>query len=66
LRLHLPKDASEYNLPRAPKTQVWTAVEQDLNDAAGILPNSYTGADISRATKGAALAFHAKVSMLPG
>ena len=66
LRLNLPKDASEYNLPRTPKAQVWAAIEQDLTDAAGVLPKSYTGADIGRATKGAALAFHAKVAMYQG
>ncbi|MEI9909411.1 MAG: RagB/SusD family nutrient uptake outer membrane protein [Bacteroidota bacterium] len=63
LRLHLPKDASEYNIPRTPKTEVWAAIEQDLTDAAGILPNSYTGADVGRATKGAALSFHAKAAL---
>jgi hypothetical protein len=63
LRLHLPKDASEYNLPRTPKAQVWAAIEQDLTEAAGVLPKSYTGADMGRATKGAALALHAKVAM---
>jgi len=63
LRLHLPKDPSEYNIPRTPKTEVWAAIEQDLTDAAGVLPVSYTGADVQRATKGAALAFHAKVAM---
>jgi len=42
---------------------VWTAIEQDLNDAAGVLPNSYSGADVGRATKGAALAFRAKTAM---
>lgn len=66
LRLNLPKDASEYNLPRSPKAQVWTAIEQDLTDAANILPTGYSGADIGRATKGAALAFHAKVAMYQG
>ena len=63
LRLHVPKDASEFNLPRTPKAQVWAAIEQDLTDAAGVLPVSYTGADVGRATKGAALSFHAKVAM---
>lgn len=63
LRSHLPKDASEYNLPRTPKAQVWAAIEQDLTDAAAVLPVSYTGADVQRATKGAALALHAKVAM---
>jgi hypothetical protein len=63
LRMHIPKDATEYNLPRTPKAQVWSAIEQDLTDAASILPLSYSGADVQRATKGAALALHAKVAM---
>jgi hypothetical protein len=63
LRLHVPKDATEYNLSRTPKAEVWAAIEQDLNDAAGVLPASYSGAGVGRATKGAALAFHAKVAM---
>lgn len=62
LRLHVPKGASEYNIPRAPKADVWAAIEQDLNDAAA-LPVSYGGADVGRATKGAALALHAKVAL---
>jgi len=63
LRLHVPKNASEYNIPRSTKAQVWTAIETDLTDAAAILPQSYGTADIGRATKGAALALHAKAAM---
>ena len=63
LRLHVPVDASEYNIPRTPKADVWAAVEQDLNDAASVLPQSYGAADLGRVTKGAALALHAKVAM---
>lgn len=63
LRLHVPEDASQYNLPRATKEEVYAAIEQDLTEAAAVLPASYTGADIGRATKGAALALHAKVAM---
>jgi hypothetical protein len=63
LRLSVPKDATEYNLPRTPKAQVWAAVEQDLTDAAAVLPQSYGAADAGRITKGAALALHAKVAM---
>ncbi len=63
LRLHTPSNASEYNIPRTPKTDVWAAIEQDLTDAAAGLPVSYTGADVGRITKGAALALHAKVAM---
>jgi len=63
LRLHLPKSTADYNLPRASKDSVYIAIEQDLNDAASALPQSYPATDIGRATKGAALALHAKVAM---
>jgi hypothetical protein len=63
LRLHVPKAASEYNIPRAPKAQVWAAIETDLTDAAAVLPQSYSAADIGHVTKGAALALHAKAAL---
>ncbi|MGZ5134910.1 MAG: RagB/SusD family nutrient uptake outer membrane protein [Flavitalea sp.] len=63
LRLSLPKDASEYNLPRTPKAQVWAAIEKDLQDAIAGLPVNYPATDVGRATKGAAQALLAKVSM---
>ncbi|MCP9749720.1 RagB/SusD family nutrient uptake outer membrane protein [Ferruginibacter sp. HRS2-29] len=63
LRLNVPKDASEYNLPRTPKADVWAAIEKDLTDAAAVLPQSYPAADVGRATKGAALGLHAKVAL---
>jgi hypothetical protein len=63
LRLHVPKGASEYNIPRTPKAQVWAAIETDLTDAASVLPQSYSAPDIGRITKGAALALHAKAAM---
>jgi len=63
LRLTLPKDASEFNIPKSPKADVWKAIEQDLNDAATALPQAYSGADVGRATKGAALGLHAKVAL---
>lgn len=63
LRLSVPKDASEYNIPRTPKAMVWAAIETDLTDAAGVLPQSYPAADVGRITKGAALALHAKAAM---
>lgn len=65
LRLHVPKDASEYNLPRSPKSDVWAAIEKDLTDAAA-LPNAYSGSDVGRITKGAALSLHAKVALYQG
>ncbi len=66
LRLSTPKSVADYNIPRNPKADVYKAIEQDLTDAALVLPQSYTGADVGRATKGAALALHAKVAMYQG
>ncbi|MCE7041190.1 RagB/SusD family nutrient uptake outer membrane protein [Dyadobacter sp. CY312] len=63
LRLALPVDASEYNLPRTAKAEVYAAIEKDLTDAAAALPQTYGSADLGRVTKGAALSLHAKVSM---
>lgn len=34
--------------------QVWAQIEQDLQEARGVLPPSYTGDDVGRATRGAA------------
>ena len=39
---------------QASRDQLWSQVEKDLTEAAAILPNSYTGEDLGRATKGAA------------
>ena len=63
LRLSVPDDASQYNLPRATREEVYAVIEQDLTEAAAVLPVAYTGVDVGRATKGAALALHAKVAM---
>jgi len=63
LRLHVPKTATEYNIPRSPKAQVWAAIETDLTDAASVLPQSYSATDVGHVTKGAALALHAKASL---
>lgn len=63
LRLSLPKDPTEFNMPRTPKAQVYAAIEKDLTEAAAVLPVSYGPADVGRITKGAALALHAKVAM---
>ncbi|WP_449436117.1 RagB/SusD family nutrient uptake outer membrane protein [Pedobacter steynii] len=63
LRLNVPKDPSEYNLPRTPAAQIWAAIEKDLDEAAAVLPQTYGPADVGRATKGAAKGLHAKVAM---
>ena len=43
-------------VPRDSKEKVLNAIIQDLNDAAAVLPESYSASDVGRATKGAALA----------
>lgn len=63
LRLHVPKSASEYNIARSTAAQVWAAIETDLTDAASVLPQSYSSVDVGHATKGAALALHAKAAL---
>jgi hypothetical protein len=63
LRLSVPKNSAEYNILRSPKADVYAAIEADLTGAATVLPQTYAAIDIGHATKGAALALHAKVSM---
>ncbi|SER32980.1 RagB/SusD family nutrient uptake outer membrane protein [Pedobacter rhizosphaerae] len=63
LRLNVPKDNSEYNLPQSDKAAVYAQIEKDLTEAASVLPPSYGAADLGRATKGAAVGLHAKVAL---
>jgi starch-binding outer membrane protein, SusD/RagB family len=58
--------ASLAGLPRTPKAQVYQLIETDLQQAAASLPSSYSGADVGRATSGAALALLAKVYLYLG
>ncbi|MCC7523832.1 MAG: RagB/SusD family nutrient uptake outer membrane protein [Chitinophagaceae bacterium] len=57
--LEVPSKAWDYL--RVPQAQVYTQIETDLKDAVSSLPEQYSGADIGRATKGAALALLGKV-----
>ncbi len=63
LVLKVPSAAEELNPKQSAPADVWTAIEQDLTDAAGVLPTSYGPNDVGRATRGAALALHAKVAL---
>ncbi|GAA4210564.1 RagB/SusD family nutrient uptake outer membrane protein [Pedobacter jeongneungensis] len=63
LRLTVPKDNSEYNIPQSDKAVVYAQIEKDLTEAAAVLPQSYPSTDLGRATKGAALGMKAKVAM---
>ncbi|GAB3168788.1 RagB/SusD family nutrient uptake outer membrane protein [Telluribacter humicola] len=53
--------AEGYEYGRAPVTEVYAQIVKDLSDAEKALPASYTGADIGRATSGAAKALLGKV-----
>ena len=57
--LEVPSNAWDYE--RVPQEQVYSQIETDLKDAVSMLPVQYTGADIGRATKGAALSLLGKV-----
>ncbi len=52
---------AEAYVSRTAKSEVLTAILTDLNEAAAVLPDSYAKADLGRATKGAALAYKAKI-----
>lgn len=55
-------DVSEgYSYSRNPASEIYTQIVQDLTDAEKSLPASYTGADVGRATSGAAKGLLAKV-----
>jgi hypothetical protein len=56
------KDPDEgYEYGRNPKAEVYAQIEKDLTEASAVLPPAYTGADIGRATQGAAKALLGKV-----
>lgn len=63
LRLNVPKDNTEYNIPQSDKAAVYAQIEKDLTEAATVLPQSYGAADLGRATRGAALGLKAKAAM---
>ncbi len=48
-------------LPRAKADEVYSLIDADLKEAETVLPRSYTGSDIGRATQGAAKGLLAKV-----
>ncbi|HVD97675.1 MAG TPA: RagB/SusD family nutrient uptake outer membrane protein [Cytophagaceae bacterium] len=53
--------AQDFSVAKSSSTDVYNQIQQDLTDAAAVLPNSYGSPDVGRATKGAALALLAKV-----
>lgn len=51
----------DYYIAKSSKNEVYAQIEQDLKEAAAVLPNKYGPGDAGRATKGAALSLLAKV-----
>lgn len=56
-----PQALEDANTAKSPKADVITAVLKDLSEAAEVLPESYSGGNIGRVTKGAALALKTRV-----
>jgi hypothetical protein len=54
-------EASAYYIAKSSTAEIYDQIEKDLIDAAAVLPNSYSGGDVGRATAGAAKALLAKV-----
>ena len=63
LSLEAPSLENDVLLPRSSVEDVYGLIEADLTEAAEELPTTRIGADLGRASKGAALALHAKVAL---
>ncbi|MGI4020600.1 MAG: RagB/SusD family nutrient uptake outer membrane protein [Janthinobacterium lividum] len=52
--------ADNLGAPAVAQTQIYAQIEKDCTEAAAVLPTTWTGANLGRATKGAALSLLAK------
>jgi starch-binding outer membrane protein, SusD/RagB family len=59
-------DAEARELTNTPATQVYDQILKDIDAALPVLPASYTGNDVGRATKWAALAYKARAALYAG
>jgi starch-binding outer membrane protein, SusD/RagB family len=59
-------DVEARQLTNTPAAKVYDQILADFDAAAAALPTAYSGADIGRATKGAALAFKARAALYAG
>ena len=53
-------------MTNAPAIQIYDQILKDLDEAAAVLPASYSGADVGRATKWAALSYKARAALFAG
>lgn len=63
LILEVPEGEEDYYVPQAPPEDVWQQIISDFSAAVDMLPPSYTGNDVGRATSYAAMAYLAKTYM---
>ena len=61
LILDPPNLETQADLPRTPREEVVAQILTDLDSAASILPLKYSGGNVGRATKGAAMSLKARV-----
>ena len=61
-----PASPAEAAIPRTPAAKVYEQIVSDLQAASGSLAGSYSGADLGRATKWAAMGLLAKVYLTQG
>lgn len=63
----MPVDVAEsFSVGRSPVQDIYTQILSDVNDAIQRLPDNYSGSDVGRITKGAALTLLAKIQMTQG
>jgi hypothetical protein len=66
LKTNPPLTDADINIGKSPVSAIYTQIAQDLADATAVLAESYTGTDVGRATKGAALGLLAKAHLYRG
>ena len=66
LVLQTESDIDDYLVPRTDQAEVYDQIIQDLQEAAAVLPKTYSGSSLGRATRGAALGTLAKVHLTLG
>ena len=66
LRLKLPEGAEDFGLGKSPRSEIYTQVKADLEDAIQFLPSKSAVSDVFRVSKGAAEALMGKVLVFEG
>jgi hypothetical protein len=66
LKLIPPLNSNEINKPKSTEVAVYAQIENDLQAAAAVLESTYSGLEVGRATKGAALGLLAKAYLYQG